>query len=117
MTYVIYWLATLRFPTKFMYFLPLVLIVINLITLCYYRSRIKDLEVKTGETIAEQIFTCFTFYQGDFLITITILAPSFASVFLLIVANALTLILSYIFVWGKLLEKYDKQSMIDQMVQ
>ena len=93
------------------------LVIINLITLCYYRSRIKDLDVKTEETIAEQIFTCFTVYHGDFMVAVILLAPSFGSVFLIIVANVLTSTLSYILVWEELIEKYDKQSMVDQMLQ
>ena len=58
-TYVTYWLAALRFPKKFVYFLPVVLTIINLTTLYYYISKIKDLSEQNPEIISKQIVFCF----------------------------------------------------------
>ena len=58
-TYVIYWLAALRFPKKFVYYLPVVLSIINLTTLFYYISKIKDLSEQNPEIISKQIVFCF----------------------------------------------------------
>ena len=35
-TYAIYWLSALRYPTKFIYFLPVTLIILNAMTLAIY---------------------------------------------------------------------------------
>ena len=40
-TYAIYWLGAIRFPTKFIYFLPVVLIIINTMYLAVYVDAIK----------------------------------------------------------------------------
>ena len=40
-TYAIYWLSALRYPTKFIYFLPVVLIIINTMYLAVYVDAIK----------------------------------------------------------------------------
>ena len=52
-TYVIYWLAALRFPKKFVYYLPVVLSIINLTTMFYYISYIKNLGEQNPEVISK----------------------------------------------------------------
>ena len=47
-TYVIYWIASLRFPKIFIYFLPLLLVIIQLISLGAHTSRVNAMEEKTS---------------------------------------------------------------------
>ena len=51
--YPIYWLSALRFPTKFIYFLPVILIFLNLMMMLQYiNSIIEDLgEMSPEDTI------------------------------------------------------------------
>ena len=48
--YPIYWLSALRFPTKFIYFLPVILIVLNLMMMLQYiNALIEDLDELSPE--------------------------------------------------------------------
>ena len=57
--YLVYWLVGLRFPNKFTHFSPIVVGVINIITLYYYAFKIRDLDDETSETVNKQILFCF----------------------------------------------------------
>ena len=59
-TFAIYWLSALRFPTKFIYFLPVVLIIINTMSLASYVDSIKkDVGDLWPEVILKEIERSF----------------------------------------------------------
>ena len=58
MIYAIYWLGALRFPTKFIYFLPVVLIMVNSINLAFNVDSIKQ---DIGNLWPEDIYKVIVF--------------------------------------------------------
>ena len=59
-TYAIYWLSAIKFPTKFIYFLPVALIIMNSVTLTLHvNSIINDLDELSPEELNKEIVYCF----------------------------------------------------------
>ena len=109
------WLASLRFPFKYAYFLPLVLVIVNTITLWTWVSRTSDLDQKTPETVSLIFIYCSLGQMWDTLVLTSFVAPSLGSVCALLVADIVTRFLHYELAWKDIVDD-NQQEWIFQFI-
>ena len=102
--YLVIWLASIRFPTKYIYALPLVIVFINTITLCYWYLSLVNEEEQTATRPEMNFSFCSLAQMWDTLILVCFVAPSFEGVLMILVADAGLRVLHYQLFWKHVLD-------------
>ena len=102
--YLAIWLASIRFPTKYIYALPLVIMIINTITMSYWYLSLVNEEEQTVTSAGRNFSFCSLAQMWDTLILVCFVAPSFESVLMILVAEAGLKVLHYQLVWKHVLD-------------
>ena len=104
LVYVAIWLASIRFPSKYTYSLPLLVMVTNTLILCYLYLSLVNQEEQTQENIARNFTFSSLAQMRSVLILGCFVAPSFGNLFAIIVADVVARVLHYEFVWKHLID-------------
>ena len=102
--YLAIWLVSLRFPTKYTYTLPLVIMAINTITMCYWYLGVVTQEEQTPALISRNFAFCSLAQMWDTLFLVCFVAPSFGSLFSILIADAVLRVIHHQLVWKNILD-------------